>query len=217
MTLPTHHPGDMLLMDYASGSLGEATSVVIATHLALCPGCRHAVSELEAVGGALLEAVEPDPMSPGALDTMLARLDEADEPVSLRRPRSPAGTPVFPEPLRSYVGEDPALLRWRPILPGMRCVTVSLGRGGDAWLLRAKGGVAMPQHSHEGLEMVLVLQGSYSDSAGHFMRGDVEISDGTVDHKPVAEPEGCLCLTVNIGQLRLTGPIGRFLNPLLQI
>ena len=217
MSLPTHHPDDMILMDYASGSLGEASSVVIATHLALCPGCRHAVSELEAVGGALLEALEPDPVSPGTLDAMSARLEESYEPLSVRRPRSLVDTPLFPEPLRSYVGEDPALLRWRRLLPGMQDATISLGRGGNARLIRTKGGVAMPQHSHDGSELVLVLQGGFSDIAGHFLRGDVEISDERVDHKPVADPEGCLSLCVHTGRLRLTGPISRLFNRFLQI
>ena len=35
-----HHPDDELLLDYASGALGEAESLVIATHMALCPICR---------------------------------------------------------------------------------------------------------------------------------------------------------------------------------
>ena len=216
MSLPTHHPDDMMLMDYASGSLGEASSVVLATHLALCPGCRHAVREMEAVGGALLEALEPDALSPGALDAMRARLDASYERVSVC-PNVRVARPLFPEPLRSYVGEDPALLRWRRLLPGIQDVAIRLGGGGDARLIRTKGGVAMPQHSHAGLELVLVLQGGFSDIAGHFVRGDVEISDERVDHKPVADPEGCLSLCVHTGQLRLTGPIGRLFNRFLKI
>lgn len=219
MSLPSHHPGDTLLMDYAGGGLGEAGSLVVATHLALCPGCRHAVEELEAVGGALLEELQPDPVAPGALDTLLARLDDPDEPPP-RRTR-PAGTlaaaPLLPEPLRRYVGDDPARLHWRSAMPGIQFVNIDLARGGVARLVRMKGGLVVPRHSHDGLELGLVLQGGMSDEYGHFLRGDVAVGDGSVDHRPVIDPEGCLCLSVTLGRLRLTGTVGRFLNPFLRI
>ena len=32
-----HHPNEETLLDYASGALGEAWSVAVATHLAVCP------------------------------------------------------------------------------------------------------------------------------------------------------------------------------------
>jgi len=216
MKLPTHHPGDALLMDYAGGCLGEAGSLVIATHLALCPGCRHAVSELDAVGGAMLEGLEPDPVAPDALDAMLARLDEPEDPAPPRRAAAPVDVPLLPEPLRSYVGDDLSRLRWRPMLPGIQGVNIRLARGGTARLVRMKGGATVPQHSHDGLELSIVLQGGLSDVLGHFVRGDVAVGDGSVDHKPVADPEGCLCLSVTLGRLRLTGAMGRFLNPFLR-
>ena len=216
MSLPTHHPGDALLMDYAGGGLGEAGSLVIATHLALCPGCRQSVNELEAVGGALLDGLEPDTLSPGALDALLARLDEPEEPAPPPRPAPPGGAPLLPEPLRSYVDGDPSRLRWRPLLPGMLAADIRLSRGERARLIRMKGGVAVPRHSHDGIELGIVLEGGFSDTLGHFVRGDVAVGDGSIDHKPVADPEGCLCLSVTLGRLRLTGAVGRFLNPFVR-
>ena len=47
---PSHHPEPALLMEYASGASPEPFSLVIATHLALCPECRRSVAELEAAG-----------------------------------------------------------------------------------------------------------------------------------------------------------------------
>ncbi len=216
MSLPTHHPGDALLLDYAGGCLGEAGSLAVATHLALCPGCRHAVGEMEAVGGALLDEIAPDPVAPGALDALLARLDEPDEPPP-PRPAPPCGALLVPEPLRAYVGGDLSAMKWRPMAPGFQCVDIRLGRGERARLMRMKGGVSVPQHSHDGLELALVLQGGFTDSLGHFVRGDLGVGDDSVDHRPVADPEGCLCLSVTLGRLRLTGAVGRFFNPFLRL
>ncbi|WP_029010325.1 ChrR family anti-sigma-E factor [Azospirillum halopraeferens] len=223
MSLPTHHPGDALLMDYASGSLGEGPALVVASHAALCPGCRCAVAEMEAVGGALLESIEPDPLSPGCLDRLLARLDEdgPEPPPPVRRPPAPqrraaADGPLLPEPLRSYIGGCPDALRWRPMLPGIRVAEIPLTVG-SARLIRIAGGTGVPQHSHDGVELAMVLQGGFSDAFGHYLRGDVAVGDDTIDHRPLADPEGCLCLSVTMGTLRLTGPVGRFLNPFLRL
>ena len=53
--LPSNHVSDDLLAAYAAGTLSEAESLLVATHAALCPTCRAAISEFEAVGASLLE------------------------------------------------------------------------------------------------------------------------------------------------------------------
>src|SRR5207245_3768 len=61
------HPDDSLLIEYAAGSLDEATALLVATHLALCPDCRRPVRRAEAVGGALLESAPSEPLASDAL------------------------------------------------------------------------------------------------------------------------------------------------------
>ena len=43
---PNHHPNSALLMAYASGSLTEAFSLVVASHLSFCQECQQKVSLL---------------------------------------------------------------------------------------------------------------------------------------------------------------------------
>ena len=63
----------------------------------------------------------------------------------------------------------------------------------------------------------MVLDGGFSDENGRFAQGDVAISDDTIAHRPVADAErDCLCLTVTEGPIRLTGFIGRLINPFLR-
>ena len=64
---PTHHIDEALLMDYAVGATSEPESLIIATHLALCPHCRATVRDLEEVGGALLDDVAPEAVAEDAL------------------------------------------------------------------------------------------------------------------------------------------------------
>lgn len=226
MTLPRHHPGESLLLDYASGLLAEPVALAVATHLAYCPACRHAVAELEAVGGALFDGLEPEPVTPGCLDAVMARLDRADARVESTvrgRHRTASGpVPLFPQPLRRYAGEDGRSLRWTPMVPGMSCALVPVGGGGGAGrpaakarLMRMRGNLPMPRHTHAGVEITVVLDGGFHDELGAFARGDLSFGDASIDHQPVADPEGCLCLSVTVGPLRLTGAVGRFLNPFL--
>jgi putative transcriptional regulator len=74
----------------------------------------------------------------------------------------------------------------------------------------------MPSHTHHGVEVTLVLQGSFSDPLGRYMRGDIAIADDEIDHKPVAGSEqDCICFAVTEGPVRLTGPVARLFNRLI--
>lgn len=226
MSLPTHHPGDTLLIDYAGGGLPEGAALAVATHLALCPCCRLTVTEMEAIGGALLDEIEPEELSPGCLEAVMARLDraEAAHPRPARRPTvaKPAGTapgdratgrPRLPEPLARYVGPRGLQgLRWRFLQPGMSYADLPAAGGGTTRLIRMKGGIGVPQHTHGGIELTVVLEGGFHDELGQFQPGDMAVGDPSVRHSPVSDPEGCLCLAATIGGLRLTGPIGRLFN-----
>ena len=76
---------------------------------------------------------------------------------------------------------------------------------------------ALPQHSHEGAEYILVLRGGFTDGPDHFLPGDVAMADPSVDHSPLADPgEACLCLAVTTGPLRFTGRYLKILNPFLK-
>ena len=56
--MPVHHPSEALLLDYAAGNQDEPVSLLVATHLALCPACRATVERFETVGGAMIEELE---------------------------------------------------------------------------------------------------------------------------------------------------------------
>ena len=223
MTNPTHHPDREILLDYADGSLGEPAALVIATHLAFCPNCRQQVADLEAIGGAFLEDEDIHPVSDDCLSALMARLDEPagleqlGHPGSARAPSTP-DLAYLPEPLRSYVGGPLSALRWQPLIPGIDEIDLGVGRPPvRTRLMRVAAGTAMPQHSHSGLELNLVLAGGYHDPRGSFRRGDVVVDDDKIDHSPVAdEGEDCICLSVIDAPLRLTGGACLFLSPFIR-
>jgi putative transcriptional regulator len=119
----------------------------------------------------------------------------------------------MPLALRSYVGRHLGALEWRTILPGLeRCWIARDGRG-DASFLRCRPGKAIPAHTHDGREAVLVLQGGFRDHHGHYAVGDIAVADDTIDHRPVADGAvDCIIFIVQEAPVRLTGPFGRILQ-----
>lgn len=227
---PSHHPADDALLDYAAGAASEAASVMIASHLALCPACRAEVARLEALGGAMLEDLPPTPLAAADLDSLLARLDALDADAPAPRAAAPAPAPsiLIPRPLRDYladmdgaidVGGDLAALPWRKLGGGVDEIAIphATSAGERLRLLRIKAGSAVPRHTHHGNEMVMVLTGGFTDASGHYQRGDVGVSDPGIDHTPVADRDtDCVCLSFTDAPLRFTGPLGWLLNRLVK-
>ena len=216
---PKHHPGDDLLMSYAAGSMDEPLALVIATHLALCPRCRAEVKRLEALGGVMLEQQDAAPLDEGGIDRILARLDEPEDNAPQAAPETHGDVDMrVPRPLRDYLNGDIEQLDWKSFRGLQKVELLTEADGFHTRLMRIKPGTAMPVHTHEGTELTLVLAGGFSDETGHFVRGDVAECDASVEHRPIAdEGEDCLCLAVTDAPLRLTGPVGRLLNPFLDI
>lgn len=222
-----HHISDALLLDYASGNLSEGWSLAVATHLALCPTCRRRLEAMEGAAGALLDKIVADhPVSGSDWEKMRARLaGQAASSVSERKPdvsRTQAPMPttgVIPEPLRSYLGGDVEQLKWRALGRGAFQIRIDTGDPAtQVRLLKIPAGKPVPEHTHEGRELTLVLAGSFTDGDDLFARGDLEEADGDLLHTPTAtEGEDCICLAVTEAPLKFSSWIVRLIQPILKI
>lgn len=215
-----HHLTDALLIGYCAGSLPEAFDLVVATHISLCDECRARMHEFDAVGGCLLEEGEPAALEPSCLESVLERISAGGAPItSAPVVGGPViGRPVFPAPLREYVGGDLDAVRWRRVGGGVCQALIESDGGATVRLLRIPAGAAVPDHGHRGTEMTLVLQGAFRDETDRFGRGDVEIANEEMEHKPVAEPgQDCVCLAATDAPLRFRGIIPRLVQPFVGI
>lgn len=218
----SHHPTEDLLWSYAAGSLDEPSSILIATHLALCPECRAVVAQAESVGGELFEEVEPATVENDALNSVLGRLDdEGLEPATQQHvgPSQDDNSIRLPRPLKDYLSDSVDSLPWRWLGPGVHYSAIdTAAKGPKVGLLRIAPGTKVPMHGHTGNEMTMVLTGGYTDDTGNFKRGDVEAADDGLVHQPVADAgEECLCLVVTEGELQPTGLIAKALQPFFRI
>lgn len=223
-----HHLDETTLLEYASGALPEPVAMLAATHLALCTTCRSTHSVLESAGGALLEgsventeqAATQNPADDVARirEAVFEQLDtpQADPVVQSTAPGKP--DIVIPRPLRDYLGGGIDKVKFRRVSSALEVADILPDYPEiSTRLMKISAGKAMPRHSHDGNEYTLVLDGGFSDGDSSFHRGDVAIADEHVDHTPVAdEGTDCICLAVNCASVRLTGAIGRLLNPFVK-
>jgi putative transcriptional regulator len=195
--MSAHHPSEATLARYAAGTLAEALALVVATHLGQCRACQGALATFEATAGALLDVIDPVPLTAGALQRVLERTGEPAPSLS------PILHPELPSPLnRVRFG------RWWPIGPGMRYRP--LQSGGSAWggLVLAQPNRSLPRHGHAGLELTCVLSGAFTDASGRFDPGDLCEPDTDHDIPPTAVgPDPCLCVIASEG-MHLRGLFG---------
>ncbi|WP_299414366.1 ChrR family anti-sigma-E factor [uncultured Sulfitobacter sp.] len=200
-----HHLDEVTLIAYSAGTLPEAFNLIVATHVSLCDTCRAAAQAYDAVGGALLDTDETSALSEQSLAQVMARLDAPASPAPSKRIASDV-----PAPLRDYIGDSLEGVRWRGLGMGVKQAILPTSKGASARLLHIPAGAAMPDHSHNGTEMTLVLKGAFQDDDGYFARGDIEIADSDVQHIPVADiHEDCICLAVTDAPLRFSGLLPR--------
>lgn len=214
-----HHPDDATLTAYAAGTLMEALSVTVATHLAICPACRARVRAAETIGGALLEDAEAAEIEPDALARAMARIETAAaRPVSATPPPD-YGDSRLPAPLARRLGAGLDDIRWRWIAPGVHTHEIDVAPGsGSLLLLRIAPGMKMPEHGHGGNELTMILAGSYSDTTGHYGPGDVADLDENIEHSPKVDSDvDCICLVATEAPTRFKGVISRLLQPYFRI
>lgn len=208
---------DGLLMRYAAGNLSPAPALVVACHLAMSPTSRRFALGLEAVGGVLLDDGPIVPLSAGLFERTVEKLNRSAE-----RPERVALVPdeaandrsmAMPAPLaRRSIG------RWKWLGPGMHYAPVEMPEDPEhnLVLLRVPPGRNMPEHSHSGEEVTLVLKGAFHDESGRYGVGDLILEDEKTSHAPRVDADGeCLCLAAIEGPMRIKGVIGRLIQPFI--
>lgn len=209
-----HHPYPEILAEYASGALHAGAMLVVACHLEGCAICRRESGLWESVGGALLELIIPADLSQSARARMMVMLD--DEPAEDL-------APALPRYLQRF--EIPAALKTQHIgrrrffMPGLWFAPVEAGEKSEGttrtYLVYAKPGTVLAEHTHPGREFTHVLAGAFANSSGHYGEGDFALTDGLASHSPaVTRDRECLCLISSEAPMQLSGLPARLLQRL---
>jgi putative transcriptional regulator len=195
---PNFHPQPDTLISYAAGTLPNAISCVVACHISMCTECAQNVRRLEFLGGLMLKNLEPAASDNTSIETAAAEWP-ADNLVAsdTRNGRTTIVVdPMLPAPLASYLRMRAGDIPWTPVVEGVQQYWIKLPKGsGQMRLLRLAPGKLLNEHSRNGSEVTLVLQGVYGDQTGDYFRGDViEGVEGTMRQRHASGTQECICL-----------------------
>ena len=179
MNDPRHHVPDAMLAAFAAGSLPYPFAVLVAAHVSACDECRARLESHLLLGGLVLEGLPAEPVSGTRRARTLKALDGA---VDRQSPHQPFD--VFPARAGAASRRRAAALA--PLGIGTKQAIIWRGGEGSVRLLSIPAGQAVPDHGHRGIELTLVLSGSFSDEVGTFRPGDLEVADEGLVHVPKA-------------------------------
>ena len=221
-----HHPKFELLDLYTKGHLPASLSAGVNIHLEHCSKCRNTVEQLtEQLAEIYFEQESNDVnqnTNPELTDSYQLMLDKifasADDEEIIEKPKSVDKNNVTFD----VKGKQYALPK---VLQNMELTSqINLGKltrsrvtldEGEVHtsLLHIEPGGSVPQHTHKGYELTVLIDGTFSDEKGTYHPGDFIMLDGNHTHQPVSE-QGCLCYTVANDALHFTQGINKLLNPI---
>ena len=215
--MPNFHPELDLLTEYAAGNLPLAQAACVSVHMNYCEQCRRTSAQLQSLGASLFEQLQGEPVGDKLLDAVLARLDDAP-PLSYASESdwSAGKTPAI---LQRLMTGDLTDLVWKKITRSLRISYLKTGDPNHEFALyHIRAGGRIPEHTHHGSEITLVLEGGFSDAYGSYHEGDFMLRRPGDVHSPTAlQSEDCICLAVLDAPLKFTGWQYRWMNPFLQL
>lgn len=211
-----HHPALELLEQYIEASLAPELSLAIAAHLDLCPHCQRIKMDLEAEAGATLVSLAEEPIAETDWQQMLDFITAQPEVAANMEKRQPFALQIQNSEILLPASLKPLLknkLKWFN-LGGISTAKLAGEDQHNVSLLYIRKDSEVPQHTHLGLEITLVLKGKIYDESGCYGEGDLLINTPDHTHTPRTMTEDCLCLSVLTAPLKFKKGLTRLLNPL---
>lgn len=214
-----HHPNSQLLNAYAKGELSASLSIGVAIHIEMCDECKAKVAKLtEQLASSSFEHKEDvevitfdeQPLDMQAMINMITENDDIEE-LQVYKPR----TVSFNQ--QQYM--LPRALNKVEVSKASHFGKIARSRVKvhedtiHANLLHINAGGSVPEHTHKGYELTVLISGSFADDNGEYHQGDFILLDKQHTHSPVSE-KGCLCYTVADDKLHFTQGINKLLNPI---
>ncbi|WP_286269392.1 ChrR family anti-sigma-E factor [Thalassotalea hakodatensis] len=218
-----HHPTFEMLTAYVAGELPASLAAGISIHADKCEKCKKQISLLTEQLAEVSFDHDQDLLNIDQLNNqnvisvdfeqMINNICE-DDRITIAKPVE-AKTIT----LRDTTYELPRAIQNMEITN-----TASIGKLSRARVMLDEGeihtslvhiepGGGVPMHTHNGFELTVLVEGSFSDEMGEYFPGDFIMLDGQHVHNPVSA-QGCLCYTVANAPQKFTQGINKLLNPI---
>jgi len=209
------HPSEANLFQYVSGDLSPGLSLVMATHVDMCPHCQATVTDIEeTLARKMFGSTEP--LLAMNCEQMMEAIFSSPEPVK-----------GFTAPLESMISLEgkrfnlPRTLAanqdrigpWSHMVGKLWRAPMRVCDDSSVNLIYMAEGATVPEHTHKGVEATLVVNGTFNDEHDSYHDGDFILLDANHRHSPQTQQEDCLTLAALDAPLHFTSGISRLLNP----
>ena len=212
------HPKFTDLQIFSAGNCEPAIAIMISAHVDMCPQCQHDCIDIQAEMAGEIFTKTPT-FAP--LDNQYLKMmsNITDLPISDITAPVAKNTSIeldgkffeLPRALRRHVKNTG---NWSRLVGKLWQAPVDLGDIGKANFIYMEKGGRVPEHTHKGTEMTLVIDGQYGDGIAEYDCGDFTVMNGKHNHLPHSEADdGCLVFTIVDQPLHFTAGIARLLNP----
>lgn len=215
-----HSVGEEWLASYAAGSLSQAKSLLISCQAAMKPELASRLTAMDAVGGAILESAHGEAVSENFMDKLFNSIDQLpDQANDAQEVPAKNSAGWVPAPLVDFLERSGVSVKWKKLGFGVERATIANDNGEELYLLKAKPGLKIPDHTHQGEEWALVLQGGYHVGSTAYGPGDLHREDENCAHSPIVDDDGedCITLVALEGELKFSNRFMRMLKPVLGI
>ena len=212
------HPPREQLGKFVAGELSVGLSTVMAAHVEYCAECQQVRATLEENLAADWQAtaVPEATLDEALFGAILDRIVEQPQQVSNTLQDSGSREIVIgnkavslPRVLAKIAATG---LSWKQLPGGISQALVELDDRTKCEFIYMPPGSKAPAHTHRGNEVMLVLDGVFSDELGDYKVADFVMRDPSHTHQPRTK-DGCLCFSVLDSPLVFTAGWLRLLNP----
>lgn len=212
-----YHPSQRQLTQFVSGDLSPAWSLMVSAHVDMCPYCQNEVSLITArLAGENIEVSGSEALDP-LLANMLNDITELEAPI-IEAPVNHCDHLELdgrkfelPRALQRFVSKTD---EWSRLVGKLWQAPVDLGSAGKAHFIYMESGGSVPEHTHKGNELTLVINGEFEDGHRSYDTGDFILQNSSNTHEPVShDRDGCLVFSFVDQPLYFTTGIARLLNP----
>lgn len=209
------HPSSDQLIEFSSGTGASALNIAISTHLHYCSACRRSVSENESTAAVIFEQQSEQTLAADSFENLMARINAEPAQAAVKAKPKPTR---FPAVVEKLINSDTESLDWQKPMKNLRVSKILQDECGMILgLHHMKSGGRVPQHTHRGNEISVVIEGGFSDEMGSYGPGDFIHLSTEHNHSPRADADGdCWLLSIVEAPVKLTGPLGWVVNPFLK-
>lgn len=216
-----YHPDNAFLQSFATGDLPASLAAAASIHCEMCSTCQQTVqSYTQQAASDSFDDSDFETNGIAAEANMLGDMEAMIDAITVDEEQDfTPGAQYKSIEVRGRTFELPRALVNTPLGKWSSLGKLSRSRldmtEGDirASLLLIEPGGTVPEHTHKGFELTLIIDGHFQDEFDRYGPGDFLMLDHQHTHNPQTDT-GCLCYTVSNDAQYFTKGLNRLVNPL---